>query len=320
MLVDILRILATADARITRQQLTEQLAKQSAKTIEATDESLGTHLHTLQHVFHLISSDSGAYRLTDPVDWLDEAAINQRLARNRYTSALAVQVLSDTDSTNRQAKQRLEEANNADFAILAEHQTAGYGRSGRDWVSIPTRSITLTLALHLPHIPDGQQSAMTLVIGYWIIRALIRSGYRLQLKWPNDIVTVAGDKVAGILVETPMWQRHHYCLVGVGINLHPAPALTREFRYGYLPSGCRSAIAAGVIQAIAHAGVWFRRHGFAPLRKRYLRLHHYQPEEIIPYHDASGNAHQGRFHSIGDDGALLLRAPQGIIHIHSATL
>src|SRR3954463_13031747 len=85
--------------------------------------------------------------------------------------------------------------------LACEEQTAGRGRRGRRWHSLPGGSITFSLARTIER-PVRELAALSLVAGVASVRALRRLGAAgVALKWPNDLV-VGGAKLGGILVET----------------------------------------------------------------------------------------------------------------------
>ncbi|MBX6332298.1 MAG: biotin--[acetyl-CoA-carboxylase] ligase [Gemmatimonadaceae bacterium] len=108
--------------------------------------------------------------------------------------------------------------------VLAEQQTAGRGRAGRQWASAVGSGIWLTL-LERPNDPSAID-LLTIRLGLRAARALDRFAPRpVQLKWPNDLY-VQGGKLAGILVET-RWRdrRIDWVAIGVGLNVRPPEAM-----------------------------------------------------------------------------------------------
>lgn len=94
--------------------------------------------------------------------------------------------------------------------VTAAEQRAGRGRSGAEWMNAP-RAVAASLALRSDwpptHIP-----LLTLVAGL-AARSMLAD--RLRLKWPNDVVTPSGDKVAGLLAE----RTGDLVMLGLGANL-----------------------------------------------------------------------------------------------------
>ncbi len=102
---------------------------------------------------------------------------------------------------------------------LAEYQTAGRGRRGRQWISPYGSNIYLSQYCFLE---QGMSQAMGLsVVAALAVFSAIKSLYdvEVELKWPNDIY-LAGKKLAGILIDLegqPLESCH--CVIGIGLNI-----------------------------------------------------------------------------------------------------
>lgn len=140
--------------------------------------------------------------------------------------------LEDVASTQDEAAARWDgaagSAATAPFAVLAREQTAGRGRLGRRFVSPPGGALALTVA-HRSALPPTGRTWFPLAAGLAVIDTLSAvlapgtsasatsvTAAELGLKWPNDIQTVEGRKLGGILVEG---RGPHGVLVGIGLNL-----------------------------------------------------------------------------------------------------
>ena len=108
---------------------------------------------------------------------------------------------------------------------VAEHQTAGRGRSGRRWEDVPSRGAALlgraraagAARYRNSRSSPGSQSPS---------RSNARRGARDAVKWPNDVL-VDGGKVAGILLEAS--GRRVVCGIGINVNQEDGE-LPRETR------------------------------------------------------------------------------------------
>ncbi len=112
---------------------------------------------------------------------------------------------------------------NHGLVVVARHQTAGRGRLGRRWVSLPGRQLQFSLVLH-PPLPRERVGLVSLVVGLAVGRFL-RDGLGLspRLKWPNDVF-LNGRKVCGVLVEMRQGAGGAPRLVvGIGINCLGSP-------------------------------------------------------------------------------------------------
>jgi BirA family biotin operon repressor/biotin-[acetyl-CoA-carboxylase] ligase len=122
------------------------------------------------------------------------------------------------DSTNRVAME-LGSANEPEgTVVLAEEQTSGRGRAGRNWHSERGTGIYVTLLLR-PKISPVLAPLLTMMAGISARAAIqVQTGLAIDLKWPNDLL-LNGKKLGGILTEMhaePSQVR--FVIVGIGIN------------------------------------------------------------------------------------------------------
>lgn len=114
---------------------------------------------------------------------------------------LDVIVLGEIDSTNNWALQQCKQGRALPFVCLAEKQTSGRGRRGKVWLQSQNANIAMSVVLPCTFARETI-SHLPLAIGLSIVYALEEMGVKkCQLKWPNDVL-VAGEKIAGILIET----------------------------------------------------------------------------------------------------------------------
>ncbi len=134
-----------------------------------------------------------------------------------------------TESTNLQATQLAEQGAPHGTLVTADCQSAGRGRRGRSWESVPGESICMTLILR-PEFEPERASALTLVMALAVARALQEfCDGEVRIKWPNDIV-LNRKKVCGILTELHMQLPGakendtqaviRDVIIGVGINVN----------------------------------------------------------------------------------------------------
>jgi BirA family biotin operon repressor/biotin-[acetyl-CoA-carboxylase] ligase len=131
--------------------------------------------------------------------------------------------------------------------VIADAQTRGRGRAGKQWSSPPGTGLWLTFIAR-PATADSVR-VLTVRLGLAMASVLDRfARHRVQLKWPNDLYVGAG-KVGGVLVEarwrgaTPEW-----VAIGLGINVGAPPAAPAAS--GLLPGTPRVAVLASLVPAI----------------------------------------------------------------------
>lgn len=157
---------------------------------------------------------------------LDAAALRAALG----PTVGRLEVVPRTGSTNVDLRAALaaDPAAWPDLSVLvADHQDAGRGRSGRDWHTPPGTSLTASFLVRPGAVPPSSFGWLTLLGALAVVRALEGLGLRAGAKWPNDVVVDAGPragaidgwgtgrKVAGVLGEVAA----EGLVLGIGVNV-----------------------------------------------------------------------------------------------------
>ena len=126
----------------------------------------------------------------------------------------------EIDSTNNKAKALAREGAKEGLLVIADCQTEGKGRLGKNWESPAGTGIWMSLVLR-PHILPKYASQLTLVAGLSMCEVIQEvTGLEARIKWPNDIV-VNGKKVCGILTEmSAEMEGINYIILGIGVNVN----------------------------------------------------------------------------------------------------
>lgn len=133
----------------------------------------------------------------------------------------------EVDSTQAVAAELASNGAGEGTVVIAEKQTKGRGRQGRNWVSPPDGGIYLSIILR-PNLMPSQIIQIPLITAVAVNTAIRRATpLHPTIKWPNDIF-IAGKKVAGILTEMSCeLDGVNYIVLGIGINVNtPSPLLT----------------------------------------------------------------------------------------------
>lgn len=121
------------------------------------------------------------------------------------------------DSTNLEAM-RLLRAGKAVDLVVAEGQSGGKGRRGREWASPYGSNVYISYVWPVTSAVR-QLEGLSLVVGLAVVSVLRDLDVQsVGLKWPNDVL-VEGKKIAGILLELigdPADQG--FVIIGIGIN------------------------------------------------------------------------------------------------------
>ena len=181
-------------------------------------------------------------------------------------------------STNDLVRHAAEQGDATGLIVLAEQQTAGRGRRGRQWVSPFGRNIYLSLGWAFD---GGVQvlEGLSLAVGVAVRRAIKSCGVDgLMFKWPNDLF-LENKKVGGILLEI-LGDPSGFCqvVVGVGINLGMSDKNGKLIDQPWTDirsvSGqpvSRNGLAAAIIEEMMALLASFHEVGFEAYREEWLQ-------------------------------------------------
>ena len=223
-----------------------------------------------------------------------------------------VEVLPQLDSTNTELMRRARAGRLEPVLLVAEEQTAGRGRLGRQWNSGARPGDVLMFSLGLP-LQMADWSGLSLAVGLSVAQSLHPD---LQLKWPND-VWLADRKLAGILIETAQIDDARYAVIGVGINITPRdaaglatpPAWLQELEPGVAAPQVLQRVAAALVGDVQH----FETQGWGPFQPAYATRDALAGREVILSDGTTGQAR-----GVDGSGALLVHTAAGLKKISSA--
>lgn len=145
------------------------------------------------------------------------------LDQQSLTDALAppwqrIDIVPQTGSTNADLLERAASGDDIDGNVLiAEYQTAGRGRNGREWSAVPLSQIAMSVGVNAADVPIAGWGWLPLLTGVAVVDAVAAgTGVQAGLKWPNDVLA-GGLKLAGILAEVSANQS--VIAVGIGLNV-----------------------------------------------------------------------------------------------------
>lgn len=185
-------------------------------------------LEELGYVFH--AKPNLGYRLVSVPDLLHPVEILSELDTSWFCKRYVY--YDQIDSTNTEAMKLAMNDAPEGTVVVAEAQTAGRGRLGRSWMSLPKKGLYFSFVLR-PEI-DPRQAAQLTLLSALVLRGTLQKLYSLPImvKWPNDLV-IGERKLAGILAESHMEpQRLRFVVIGIGINVfYNEKDFVGEFRY-----------------------------------------------------------------------------------------
>lgn len=124
-----------------------------------------------------------------------------------------IEVVEESRSTNADVADRFRAGEDEGLVLVAEHQSEGRGRLGRQWVAPARSSLTVSFLVVPPaSVPAERWTWLPLLTGIAAAGAVRRTtGVEVGLKWPNDVLTLdtttsdgapsGGLKLGGILLE-----------------------------------------------------------------------------------------------------------------------
>ncbi|KOR42413.1 biotin--protein ligase [Xanthomonas oryzae] len=248
------------------------------------------------------------YRLATPLDLLDAARIRAGMAPDAAAGLAALDVAWTLESTNTTLlAQPAPEQGVA--VLLAERQTGGRGRRGRQWTSPLGAHIYLSASRRFSG-GLGQLAGLSLAVGVAVAEALRGCGFAdVGLKWPNDLLA-RERKLGGLLIEGGgEMAGNARAVIGLGLNVHmPAaaaasidqPWVDLDTLAGRLVS--RDQVVAAVLSGLLPALDLFEAQGLVPFLGRYADLDVLSRRAVQV--EEAGTRHRGVALGLAADGAL----------------
>lgn len=231
------------------------------------------------------------YRLVGGCELLDWQTINDALTFDVDALLPSIEILPEIDSTNNKAMNyaRNEEKGRA-YVCLAEYQSAGKGRRGRQWFSPFAHNIYLSVAWPF-QAGVNQLDGLSLAIGLMVAKSLKSMGLeKASLKWPNDLL-LGGKKLGGVLLEvTGDMTDQCWLIAGIGLNVETIPedvvdqpcAAIKE----KLPTCSRNQIVAELLNYLIPMLQNYPVKGFAPYKEEWESLDAYN-NQLVNVHLAN---------------------------------
>jgi BirA family biotin operon repressor/biotin-[acetyl-CoA-carboxylase] ligase len=274
------------------------------------------HVAALRRAGYAIAARRAAgYQLTGVPDRLGPA----ELAPHLRGSWRRIEWRDELDSTQRLARELARHDADEGTTVIAERQTAGRGRLGRQWHSPAGLNLYCSVVLRPPLAPAAVP-CLALIAGLAVVDAVRDvAGLAGALKWPNDVL-LAGRKVAGILTEMEAeLERVRFVIAGIGVNVNAVafpPELAAKATSLRLAGGRpvdRAAFAAGLLAALEGRYRRFLAAGFAAMRSEWEACSALTGKEVrvtAPEGEVAGHVL-----GVDDDGALRLAGPRGELRV-----
>jgi BirA family biotin operon repressor/biotin-[acetyl-CoA-carboxylase] ligase len=225
----------------------------------------------------------------------------------------------EVNSTNEWAKELAMYGAHEGTVVIAETQTKGRGRLGREWIS-STGGLWFSLILR-PKLRPAEAVKITFVAGLAVAKVLREMfDLKAETKWPNDVL-VNGRKICGILTEmNTTGEIVNFVVVGVGVNVNfdvekVFPEQLRKVATSLENELGRKVrveeLFRSVLERLEDFYEIFTRDGFNPILKEwknYADFLGHQVEVTSPTEKSIGSALD-----VDHDGALVLKLENGTI-------
>ena len=300
----------TPDGFVSGEQISEELG------ISRT--AVWKHVRNLRQAGYQIDAiPSRGYQLLQSPDVLLPEAIQSGL-ECRLVGSL-VRCFDETDSTNLQACRLGDEGEADGLVVIAERQSSGKGRMGRQWESPGGVNLYASILLRPPILPF-EAPKLTFLSAVAVCRAIKRcTGLKPTVKWPNDVL-INGAKVAGLLNEmSSETDQVHYVVLGIGVNLNMRQEqLPNALRYPatslFLAAGqpvSRLDFTRALLQEIDALYQQFLEQGSSPIMSAWSELCDLTGKRVQV--DCNALQIEGTMTGLAEDGALLVRTATGKI-------
>jgi BirA family biotin operon repressor/biotin-[acetyl-CoA-carboxylase] ligase len=261
---------------------------------------------------------------------MDQQTIERALADLPFS---AVHYYPVIDSTNDEAARWAEQGAPDLALVIADEQTAGKGRAGRRWYTVPGSALAFSLILE-PQASNESAIQRFTAVGALAVQTVLKEGYALpaQIKWPNDVL-IGRLKVAGVLAEAHwMGDQLKNVILGIGINIAPPSIVWAldEVAQSDIAITCLQDAAGKAVdrlevlrKVLEEMLVWRSHLDTADFINAWESRLAFRDEWVIIYHDNLDSSnisganlpaiHKGQILGLSENGSLILRLPDGEI-------
>ena len=188
---------------------------------------------------------------------------------------------------------------------------------GRAWES-PTGNLLASSIVRLRESdPPASTLAFVAALAVYDTVRQIAPEVTVQVKWPNDLLSVDGAKLCGMLLE----RANDAVVVGIGLNLVSHPQGLARAVTDLTALGARPPHPQAVVEILANAfAVWldrWRMGGMRGVAQSWQKVAH-PIGTALTANLPDGSVQEGLYAGLSDDGALQLRLADGSIRaIHA---
>jgi BirA family transcriptional regulator, biotin operon repressor / biotin---[acetyl-CoA-carboxylase] ligase len=193
--------------------------------------------------------------------------------------------------------------------LIADMQTSGRGRLGRNWHSQTGNLFASTVV----HLRENDPLAHTLsIVAGWAVFCALGHWVGGTLKWPNDLM-FENKKLAGILLE----RAGESIVIGFGVNVAYAPDIEGRKTAciaDWDDAVSADAVAVELIAEFARCLQLWRSNGFDHIRKLWESEGPMRSDKLR-VSLGNGMTVEGYYSGLDEDGGLRLQLASGKIEV-----
>lgn len=208
-------------------------------------------------------------------------------------------------------------------AFVAQDQTGGRGRLGRNWFSSLDKGLYCSILVR-PRIDLKHYPKLTFIAGLAVAQALEKKiSIPVQLKWPNDIY-FKNKKCGGILTESSILKNEQsdtFAVIGLGLNVNlthvefPEDIQNRVTSL-YIETGREwdiQSVFQDIYKEILLNIQNFEKNGFHEFIEKW-REKDCTKDKTLQWLSVTGKTVIGKSLGVDEDGKLYIRDVTGDIH------
>jgi len=273
--------------------------------------SVNNYIKALQEIgLDLYKVSGKGYCSAAPITLLNPAVIKQ------ISGIQQLHVEQVLESTNKYLLDKISTLESGETCI-AEYQTAGRGRRGREWVSPFASHLYFSMYWRL-EAGIEKASGLSLLVGIAVVNVLEKMDiHGVQLKWPNDLY-YQGKKLAGILIELNA-EASDVChsVIGIGINVRMPEHQGKTIDQPWIDLNTiaqqpvdRNQLSGLLIKELHTFLADYEEKGLAPFIARWFELDCFLDKQVNLI--VADKIQTGICRGINEQGALLLEIDQQI--------
>jgi BirA family biotin operon repressor/biotin-[acetyl-CoA-carboxylase] ligase len=294
--------------------------KELVKSFNLSGSILSKYIYKLRKLEIEVEFINGqGYRLSRPIDFLSPQKIFNELKTSMAGRIHRLDVFPELDSTNTYLLSAPIPDLGQMTVCLAEHQTSGRGRRGKQWSTPFGGGLCLSVGWLFDEIPQNL-SALSLSVAV-VVRRVIGEliGFYPLVKWPNDLVW-KDQKLGGVLIESSSGHDSAlHVVVGIGINVSIDPTWLKKICDW--PKGAidvnsigkgkimKNKLASRLVEDLYETLESYGTCGFELHHEEFIAANYLKDREVVLSNGSSSLS--GTVIAVDLDGALILETASG---------